>query len=76
MHVYIRATVTDLLKRRDGTPVNRESRVHGQPIAVKIAAEDAQLRLTGALSIRYPVLEVQKTRRRDNPPASDARDME
>jgi hypothetical protein len=41
-----------------GAPVDGEARVHRMPIAMKIAAEAAQLRWTGALDLGYPAFEL------------------
>jgi hypothetical protein len=44
-----------------GAPVDGEARVHRPPIAMKIAAEAAQLRWTGALDFGYPAFELGPT---------------
>ena len=39
-------------------PVDGESGLHSQPIAVEIAAEAAQFRWTSGLDISYPLIEL------------------
>src|SRR5215471_470922 len=51
----------DVAFDRTRTPMHSEAGVHRLPITVKVAAEAAKLRRTGALNIGDPVLEVGST---------------